>query len=51
MKIESQPKDIEELTSIKDYMATVPQELEKMSNDIKNNMSIYEILNFFNYKF
>ena len=31
MKIESQPKDIEELTSIKDYMAAVPSEIEKMS--------------------
>lgn len=45
MKIESQPKDIEELTSIKDYMAAVPNEIEKMNSDIKNCMSIYEILN------
>jgi dynein heavy chain len=51
MKIESQPKDIEELCSIKDYMAAVPTEIEKMSADIKNCMNIYEILNFFNYKF
>jgi hypothetical protein len=28
-KIESAPKDIEELTSIKDYMSAVPNEIEK----------------------
>jgi hypothetical protein len=51
MKIESQPKDIEELCSIKDYMASIPFELEKISVEIKACMNIYEILNFFNYKF
>jgi dynein heavy chain len=50
-KIESAPKDIEELTSIKDYMNSVPNEIEKMSGDIKNCIHIYEILNQFNYKF
>jgi hypothetical protein len=50
-KIESAPKDIEELTSIKDYMAAVPNEIEKLSGDIKACMNIYEILNSFNYKF
>lgn len=49
LKIESQPKDIEELCSIKDYMAIVPTELEKISVEIKNCMNIYEILNFFAY--
>ena len=29
-KIESSPKDIEELTSIKEYMASVPNEIEKL---------------------
>ena len=29
-KIESAPKDIEELVSIKDYMASVPNEIEKI---------------------
>ena len=50
-KIESAPKDIEELTSIRDYMASVPNEIEKIGSDIKTCMSIYEILNQFNYRF
>lgn len=51
MKICSQPKDIEELTSIRDYMANVPNEIEKLSGDIRVCMGIYEILNQFCYKF
>lgn len=51
MKILTSPKDIEELTSIKDYMATVPNEIEKLSVEIKACMNIYETLNFFSYKF
>jgi hypothetical protein len=35
MKIESSPKDIEELTSIKDYMSAVPSEIEKIMPDLK----------------
>jgi dynein heavy chain len=51
MKIGSQPKDIEELTSIRDYMAAVPTELEKLATDIKLCMGVYDILNYFGYKF
>ena len=51
MKIGSQPKDIEELTSIREYMAAIPNELEKLSVDIKLCMGVYDILNFFGYKF
>lgn len=50
-KIESAPKDIEELTSIKDYMASIPNEIEKLMSDLKGCMGIYEILNQFNYKY
>jgi dynein heavy chain len=50
-KIESAPKDIEELTSIKDYMTAVPNEIEKVMSDLKACMNIYEILNQFNYKY
>jgi len=50
-KIESAPKDIEELTSIKEYMQAIPNEIEKHMSDLKNCMNIYEILNQFNYKF
>lgn len=51
MKIESHPKDIEELTALKDYMAAVPNEIEKLQKDIKECLTYYEILNGFNYKF
>jgi len=51
MKIESEPKDIEELTSIKDFMAAVPQEIEKIQVDIKQCMNVYDVLNEFHYKF
>lgn len=51
MKICSSPKDIEELTNIRDYMIAVPIEIEKLAADIKACMGVYEILNFFNYKF
>jgi hypothetical protein len=30
MKIESHPKDIEELTALKDFMVGVPNEIEKL---------------------
>ena len=30
MKCESHPKDIEELTTLKDYMASIPNEIEKL---------------------
>jgi dynein heavy chain, axonemal len=50
-KIESHPKDIEELTALKDYMSSVPNEIEKLQKDIKDCLAIYEILNQFNYRF
>lgn len=49
--MESQPKDIEELSSIKDYMAGVPNEIAKLRNDIATGMKIYGILAGFQYKF
>lgn len=51
MKIESHPKDIEELTALKDYMIGVPNEIEKLQKDIKETLNIYAILDIFNYKF
>ena len=51
MKIESHPKDIEELTALKDYMTGVPNEIEKLQKDIKETLNIYAILDIFNYKF
>ena len=51
MKCESHPKDIEELTTLKDYMASIPNEIEKLQKDIKDCLNIYEILNSFSFKF
>ena len=51
MRCEIHPKDIEELTTLKDYMSSVPNEIDKLRKDIKDCLSIYEILNSFNFKF
>jgi dynein heavy chain, axonemal len=51
MKIESHPKDIEELTTLKDFMVGVPNEIEKLQKDIKEALNIYATLDLFNYKF
>ena len=51
MRIQSSPKDIEELTSIKELMNAIPNELEKLGIEIKNCMAIYDILNYFEYPF
>ena len=51
MKIESHPKDIEELTALKDFMVGVPNEIEKLQKEIKETLAIYSTLDFFNYKF
>lgn len=51
MKIESHPKDIEELTALKDFMMGVPNEVEKLQKDIKDTLAIYATLDIFNYKF
>ena len=51
MKIESVPKDIEELTSIKEFMGTLPKEIEKEQNEIVQCMQIFDVLDEFEYKF
>ena len=51
MKVESQPKDIEELSSIKDFMAGVPNEIQKLKNEIAAGMKVYKILEGFQYKY
>ncbi len=44
LKIEGHPKDIEELTALKDYMVSVPNEIEKLQKDLKDCLNIYTIL-------
>ena len=51
VKCEIHPKDIEELTTLKDYMASIPNEIDKLQKDIRECLNIYEILNFFGFKF
>ena len=50
-KIEKKPTDIEDLTAIKEYMATVPNELEKLAVEINSTLDVYAILEEFQYKF
>jgi dynein heavy chain len=51
MKVEAVPKNIEELSAIKDLMQSLPNELNKQMATIKKCMNIYEMLNEFHYKF
>ena len=50
-EISKPPKDIEELTEIKDYISRVPAEIEKMKQEIEQNMSTFSILEKFQYRF
>jgi dynein heavy chain, axonemal len=51
VKVESIPKDIEQLSDIKDFMNGLPNELDKQQNVIKQCMQIYDCLSFFHHKF
>ena len=50
-KINSSPGDIEELASIREFIAGVPNEVEKLEGEIKNGMQVFGILESFGYKF
>jgi dynein heavy chain len=50
-KINSTPKDIEELSAIRDFMQSVPNEIEKLDGQIKLGMQVYQILEEFKYAF
>jgi len=50
-KIENIPKNIEELSAIRDFMNAMPNDLEKQKVHIKNCMNTYEILDGFHHKF
>ena len=51
LKIGEQPKDIEKLTEIKEYMANLPQELDKIKTEINKCLDIYKTLEDYNYRF
>ena len=49
LAIESTPKDIEDLASIKDQMSQAPQEIQKLKNEIASGMKVYGILEEFQF--
>ena len=50
-KINTSPSDIEELSNIREFIAGVPNDIEKLENEIKAGMQTYAILEQFGYKF
>ena len=50
-KINSSPNNIEELSQIRDFMGSVPSEIEKLDVSIKQGMQVYAILEEFKYTF
>ena len=51
LKLNEPPSDIEKLTDIKQYMLNLPNDLEKMREDIDKSSEIYELMEPFRYKF
>jgi len=50
-KILTQPENIEDLTNLKEYLAQIPLELEKIKVDINGCVDVYGILEGFNFRF
>ena len=50
-KIKEKPQNIEKLTEIMEFMNIVPNDLEKIKQEIEKSMSIYSIMDEFNYCF
>lgn len=50
-KLNEDPKDIEKLVELKEYIANLPIELEKLKTDMNKVFDIYKIMEDFNYKF
>ena len=51
LAIESAPKDIEDLSAIRDTMMNAPGEIQKLKNEIASGMKVYEILDGFQFQF
>ena len=51
LAVESAPKDIEDLSSIRETMAGAPNEIQKLNNEIAAGMKVYKILEQFQYQF
>jgi len=50
-KVEGAPKNIEELSAIREFMENLPKDLEKKKVEIKKCMDIYSTLDMFHYRF
>eukprot|EP00349_Pseudokeronopsis_sp_Brazil_P012276 CAMPEP_0202976174 /NCGR_PEP_ID=MMETSP1396-20130829/75150_1 /ASSEMBLY_ACC=CAM_ASM_000872 /TAXON_ID= /ORGANISM="Pseudokeronopsis sp., Strain Brazil" /LENGTH=102 /DNA_ID=CAMNT_0049713019 /DNA_START=30 /DNA_END=335 /DNA_ORIENTATION=+ len=50
-RIRRPPKNIEDLTDTKKFIADIPLTIEKLKNDINSCMDIYNILDEFNHEF
>lgn len=50
-RIKEVPKDIEKLVEIKEYMQSVPGELEKIKVEMGKCFDVYKILESFNHRF
>lgn len=51
LKLKDVPKDIEKLTEIREYIANLPGELEKMKIEMSKCFDVYKTLEDFNYRF
>ena len=51
LAVESAPKDIEDLSSIRETMSGAPNEIQKLNNEIASGMKVYKILEEFQYQF
>jgi len=49
--LQTDPTDIEQLTQIKEFISSLPLEMEKKVMDIQKNMEIYDIMEEFMYRF
>lgn len=50
-RIRRPPKNIEELTETKKYIAEIPSKIEQLKQEINSCMEIYGILDEFNFEF
>lgn len=48
--LKKRPRNIEELTEMKEFISDIPSKLERLAYDIKSNLHTFEILEDFKYK-
>ncbi len=50
-RLNEDPTNIEKLVELKEYMANLPIELDKLKTDMNKVFDVYKIMEEFNYKF